>query len=75
MAYLALFYLGHFIAFIINGPVTVGEQNKVILWSEIILLVSVAALATNCFICEIRKNKPKNSMEGKGRLKLKDESN
>ena len=61
MAYLALFYLGHFIAFIIIGPVTVGEPNRVILWIEIILLVGIVVLATNCFIGDIRKEKPQNS--------------
>lgn len=71
----ALFYLGHFIAFIIFGPVTVDEPNKVILWSEIILLVSVMALAVDCFINAVRKKKSKNNKEGKERFKLKDGSN
>ena len=35
LGFLSLFYLGHLTAFIINGPVTVGESNKMILWVEV----------------------------------------
>lgn len=69
MALFALFYLGHFITFIIIGPVTVGEANKFVLWGEMVLLVSIAVLAMDCFIGDL-KNK-----EGKERFKLKDRSN
>ena len=69
-----MFYLGHFIAFIITGPVTVGEENRVILWSEMVMLVSIMVLAVKCFIGDIRKEKPKNNKEGEGRFKLKDGS-
>ena len=59
MGFFALFYLGHLAVFIINGPVTVGEANKVVAWGEIIALVTVMALAINCFLGEISKKKPK----------------
>ena len=52
---MALFYLAHLITFIIIGPVTVGETNELILWTEIVVLISVAVLAIHCFIGDIRK--------------------
>ena len=55
LAFMALFYLVHLITFIIIGPVTVDETNELILWTEIVVLISVAVLAIHCFIGDIRK--------------------
>ncbi len=71
LVFFSLFYLGHFITFMIIGPVTVGEENRVILWIEILLCVFIIVLAVSCFIGEIRERGPKNNKEGEGRSKLK----
>ena len=42
--FLPLFYLGHFIAFIFIGPITISEDNEIILGLEITLCVGIAAL-------------------------------
>ena len=70
-----MFYLGHFVAFITIGPVTVGEPNKVWCWSEIILFISLIVLATDCFLGELRKEKPKSNKEGGGGFNTEDGKN
>lgn len=71
LVFFALFYLGHFITFMIIGPVTVGEENRIILWIEILLLVGIIVLAVSCFIGEIRERALKNNKESKRKFKLK----
>ncbi len=70
----SLFYLGHFIVFLIVGPVTVDEPNRVILWFEITVAVSIMAMAMHCLIGGIREEQSKNNKESEGRFKLKDGS-
>ena len=50
---MALFYLAHLIAFIIIGPVAVGETNELILWAEIVLFVGITVLALERFLSTI----------------------
>lgn len=68
LAGFSLFYLGHFIAFLIIGPLIIDEPNRVILWSEIIVLVSVIALAMDCLIGSIREEQSKNNKENEGKF-------
>ena len=53
LIFLGLFYLAHFIAFLIIGTVTVGESNRIILGIEIAIFVGIPALGVERLIKDI----------------------
>lgn len=57
--FLALFYLGHFIAFVFIGPITISEDNKIVLGLEITLCIVIAALGVESLINDIKQRNNK----------------
>ena len=53
--FLSLFYLGHLIAFIFVGPITISEDNEIVLGLEITLFVGIAALGVERLVSNSKR--------------------